>query len=369
MRIALIILLGIHGLIHTFGFLKAFGIFEFNALQQPISKLSGLFWLLAFLLFTVTLVLFLARSEYWWALGFVGVLASQILLFSHWSDAKFGTIANILILLPVIVAYSNYRFTKTIKQERGLLFNKSENLSKTNVSAEDIVRLPPIVQKWLASSGVVGKPQVSNVHLMQHLQLKLKPEQTDWKEGTAEQYFTIQPPAFSWNLTTNMNPVLPIVGRDKFDEGKGEMLIKLLSCISVANAKNNAKVDEATLQRYLAEMVWFPSATLSDYVQWEEVDNTSSRATMEFNGTKGSGIFYFAPDGQFEKFVAQRYKEATDKEPTEWTVTATKTEERNGIKIPTECEAHWNLDEGRWTWLKLKIGHIEYNVEGMPVGE
>ena len=50
MRIALIILIGIHGIIHLFGFLKAFGISEFNAITQPISKTFGLVWLLTFIL-------------------------------------------------------------------------------------------------------------------------------------------------------------------------------------------------------------------------------------------------------------------------------------------------------------------------------
>ena len=88
---------------------------------------------------------------------------------------------------------------------------------------------------------------------------------------------------------------------------------------------------------------------------------------MKFNGTKGKGVFYFDERGQFKKIVAMRFKETNDNEPIEWTVVANKTEERNGIKIPTECEATWNLESEQWTWLKLKITHIEYNVEKIPV--
>ncbi len=87
---------------------------------------------------------------------------------------------------------------------------------------------------------------------------------------------------------------------------------------------------------------------------------------MEFEGTTGTGEFHFDQNGSFKKFVAMRYKDASDAEPTEWTVTATKTEERNGIKIPIECEVSWKLDEGNWTWLKLKVKRIEYNFEKMP---
>ena len=41
------------------------------------------------------------------------------------------------------------------------------------------------------------KPKISNVFLTQDLQLKFKPGQEKWNKGKAEQYFTIQPPAFN----------------------------------------------------------------------------------------------------------------------------------------------------------------------------
>jgi hypothetical protein len=88
---------------------------------------------------------------------------------------------------------------------------------------------------------------------------------------------------------------------------------------------------------------------------------------MEFNGTKGSGVFHFDGDGHFKKFVAQRYQDASSIKPTEWTVVATKSEVRNGINIPIECEASWTLEDGKWTWLKLKITDIQYDVKAMLV--
>ena len=88
---------------------------------------------------------------------------------------------------------------------------------------------------------------------------------------------------------------------------------------------------------------------------------------MGFKGTKGSGEFHFDEKGNFKKFVAMRYQDLITEEPTEWIVIAIKTEERNGIKIPVECEASWILERGKWTWLKLKIKEIQYNVEEIPV--
>ena len=323
----------------------------------------GYAWLLAFALFILTLTLRSLRSKYWWFVGFLAVIASQMLVVYFWTDAKFGTLANLLVLFTAILGYSRFNFSQKLKAERRHLLEQAQPLKQQKINTEDLKGLPSIVQKWLKFSGATDTPNVSNVYLTQELQLKLRPEQKDWKPGNAEQYFTVQPPAFHWDIQTEMNALLPVVGRDKFENGKGEMYIKLLSLLPVANTKQHEKVHQATLQRFLAEMVWFPSACLSPYLQWEAIDERSAKATMEYQGTKGSGIFYFDATGQFERFVAMRFKDVTDTSPKEWTVIAKKTEERNGVKIPTECEAIWQLETGAWTWLQLKIKHIEYNVD------
>ncbi len=367
MRIVLLALIGLHAIIHLFGFLQAFEFSEFNGISQVISKTSGLLWLVASLLFMVTAILYFIHSNIWWAFGLTTIVISQILIFNYWSDAKYGTIANLIVFVGVLLAYLNNNFQHLVSNERTQMFETSVKYQGDSISSHQISDLPVVVQKWMNYSGVIGKSTISTVFLIQDLQLKLKPEQENWSQGSAEQYFTIQPPSFNWDIETQMNPLMSAIGRDKFENGKGEMLIKLFGLIPVADVKNEEKINQAALQRYLAEIVWFPSAAMSEYLVWEEIDEFSAKATMEYNGTKGSGIFYFDEFGQFEKFTAMRFKSPTDSEPTEWTVVANRTEERNGIKIPTECEAIWSLESEKWTWLKLKIKHIEYNVDKMPV--
>ena len=361
MRIVLIILIGIHGIIHLFGFFKAFGISEFNAISQPISKTFGIIWLLPFVLFAITIAQLIAQSSYWWIIGIVGIVLSQFLIINYWSDAKFGTILNLIILISLIIAYSTSSFNKKVSDETTNMLENSSTIYKSIVSEQMISDLPKIVQKWLLNSGTIGKEAVYKVYLEQDLQMLMNLDQKEWRNAKAEQYFTTDPPAFNWSVNLKMNPLVDLVGRDKFENGQGEMTIKIFSLFSVVNAKHNEKVNQATLQRYLAEIVWFPSTSLSSYITWQAIDDYAAKATMEFNGTKGSGAFHFDKNGNFEKFVAMRYKDASDPEPTEWTVTATKTEQRHGIKIPIECEVAWKLEDRNWVWLKLKITDINYN--------
>ncbi len=361
MRIGFIILLALQSAFHLIGFLEIFGISKFEILKQSISKVSGLSFLLTCLLFVTSLTLFLTRSKTWWAYAFLAIILSQVLIFMFWGALRYVSIVNGIILIGTLIAYSNYRFENMVQTERTELLSKSVNKQEEHIQLNDLSHLPPIIQKWLKNSGVIGKQKVSNVYLTQTISLKLSPSQTEWNTGTAEQYFTTYPPAFNWNIHTKMKSLLNVVGRDKFENGQGAMLIKLLGLIPVVDVKKNDKINQATAQRFLAEIVWFPTAALSSSIQWEPIDHHSAKGTLHYNGTKGSGIFFFDHQGRFNKFVAMRYKDISDTAPREWTVTATKIEERNGIKIPTECEASWKLNNDTWTWLKLKIKQIQYN--------
>ncbi len=263
MRIAFGVLIGLHGIIHLFGFLKAYGIAEFDAINRPITKIFGIVWLLTFVLFVVAAFLLMVHSSRWWMFGMVGIAISQVLIINYWSDAKFGTLLNIVILAPALISFSGYNFTKKVNGEISQMLSKTVETESIIVAEEMTLDLPRTVQKWLKNSGVMGKEVVHRAHMQQELQMLMKPGQKEWTIAKARQYFTVVPPAFHWVVNLNMGPLLEMVGRDKFENGKGEMSIKIFSFFPIANARNDEKVNQATLQRYLAEMVWFPSASLN----------------------------------------------------------------------------------------------------------
>jgi len=59
--------------------------------------------------------------------------------------------------------------------------------------------------------------------------------------------------------------------------------------------------------RYLAEIVWFPSAALNDYIHWEQIDSTTAKATMTYVRITSSGLFKFDMDVNAISFEAKRY--------------------------------------------------------------
>ena len=69
---------------------------------------------------------------------------------------------------------------------------------------------------------------------------------------------------------------------------------------------------------------------------------------MEFKGTKGSGEFHFDEKGNFKKLLHCVIRFKCKRTNRNGLVVATQIEERNGIKIPVECEASWKLEVNKY---------------------
>lgn len=270
------------------------------------------------------------------------------------------------MLLVSSTLAASYWFQAHITQETRQLIGQTLPTENTYVTEEDIGYLPEPVQRWLRHSGMVGKPFIHIGKVTQRAEMKLKPEQTDWMSAQAVQYSTVDPPSFIWTVDVRMNSFLGFRGRDKFEDGKGEMLIKVNSLFDVVKERGE-KLDEGTLQRYLGEVVWFPSMALSPYISWETLSDSSVKATMAYKGTEGSGVFHFSSEGDFVLYSAKRFRGNESKAGrSEWILRVEDHQVFEGICVPSKMTATWELEGGEWTWLKLEIVDISYNEPLIP---
>jgi hypothetical protein len=349
-----------HGLIHVLGFLSAYTLIGYDKQISGISKPIGVFWLLTSILFLVAAVLLLTHKN-WFYLALLGVLISQILIVLVWKDAKFGTFANIIILLVSLSALGQQRFQKMVNDESSeLLKQVSHNTSKI-ISENDLNQLPPIISTWVKNSGVINHPEIVAVRLKQKGEMRTKPS-GKWMPFSATQYFNVKNPSFVWNTNVEAMSVINMVGRNKLSDGSGEMLIKLAALIPVVNESDNEQINSGAMIRYLAEICWFPSAALNDYISWTPIDETSAEGTFTYKDHSVSGVFSFNTSGDLISFEADRYyggnKDATLET---WRVETLSFKEFDGIKIPNKNKVIWKLSDGDFTWLNLEITDIEFN--------
>jgi hypothetical protein len=369
MRTAITALLALHGAIHIMGLLKWSRLAAVPQLTGrtllPLSNGASwafaLLWLATFSLLLAGAALRAVRGESWWIAAAAGVLLSQCLIVFAWHDAKFGTLANLVILLPVVAAAAHARFERRIDAEvRALLAPAAASSPAPIVTREELAPLPAPVRKWLVSSGVVGRARARSVRLKQRGQLRTAPDAA-WMPAEAEQYFTIAKPAFVWRVDATMMGFLPIAGRDRYAGGSGHMLIKAASLLNVVDASDE-RIASGALLRFLGEIVWFPSAALSPNVSWDAVDSSSARATLRDAGLTASAVFTFSPEGRVLRLNAERYLGGGAKaQLTPWVVSCSQWRVIRGVEIPTHGDVGWKLPGGDFSYYRWEILDLEYD--------
>lgn len=360
MKIALTLLLLIHGTIHLMGFASSYFSSSINKQVLGIPKPIGAIWLVVFIMFIVAASALIANKK-WFYIAFIAAIISQILIVLVWKEAKFGTIANIIILVVSYSAYGNHQFNKMVKIETAEILQHINSENTTIISEKDMLHLPEIVQKWMKNSGVIGNKKITSVRLKQKGKMKTKPN-SKWLNFKAEQYFNVEEPAFVWFTEVEFIPLLRLVGRDKLIDGEGHMFIKLAGIIPVVKEGKNEKINSASMLRYLAEITWFPSAALNDYILWETIDELTAKATLTLHGKSVSGIFKFSKHGDMQSFEAKRYYGAGEHATLEtWRIKTIAYKDFNGYRIPSKSDVLWQLKDGDFNWLNLEITEISYN--------
>jgi len=272
-----------------------------------------------------------------------------------------SSLVILAILAAAAVFISDRRFEKRAREEIAGLLAANSTREQGVITPEDLAGLPEPVQKWLKRSGVVGRERVHTVFLKQEGMMQLEPEQA-WMPVEAEQYFTVESPGFIWKAKVKMNPLMFFTGLDKYCQGHGSMQIKLLSLIPVVDAQGT-EIDQGTLVRYLGEIIWFPAAALSDYLQWEEQGPNAARVTMSYGGITASATFDFTEQGDVVGFSTMRYREVKGQYSLEkWGARITGYREFNSLRIANEGEVIWYLPEGEFPWYRFRITQLEYNV-------
>lgn len=358
MKWVLFILFVIHALIHSLGFVKSFNFFQVKELKQDISTFWGVSWIIVACLILIYAVSQLSDLKWRWFPGLLGGILSLVLIVRFWSDAKFGLILSLLILIMAVFDFLAVKFEQQIDQERTMML-----LREGNGCMPTKADLPESVEKWLIQSNSVKMKGKRTVRLKQNFRIKLKPEQSDWFEGKAVQDFNLSHPGFIWVIDLSLYHVLQIKGRDLLDKGLGAMTIRLFSALSIVNESKTLEMNEGTLQRFLGEIVWFPAFATSELIKWESIDAYNAKATIDVDGISVSGVFTFSNEYQFMRFETNRfYGGESNSRRFPWIIEASDWKRLNGVTIPVKCTATWLLDEGPWTWAEIDVTDVIYTM-------
>jgi hypothetical protein len=249
--------------------------------------------------------------------------------------------------------------SRTTHGEARALLQHSEQPSPALITETHLRGLPEVVQRYLRYAQVPGKAAIRTVHLKQRGSFRIKAGQA-WMPLAAEQYYSTQPPAFLWHGVIKQSPLLSLAAWDRFTDGHGNLMVKLLSFITLVNA-HGPEADQGELLRYLSEIPWFPTAWLSDYIQWQAIDDRSARATIQQPGVTASAVLFFDDEGKLTRMNAERSMLVKGKPVLEqWETRGGDYREVQGLRIPFQAEAVWQLPAGDFSYFRGEITEIDF---------
>lgn len=364
MKYLLLVVVVVHGLIHLMGFAKAFGLASFEQLRVPISQPLGLLWLAAALLFLLSTVLLLIAPNWWWAPALGAVVVSQLVIITSWSDAKFGTLANLIILLPALIAALGhapwgYRAQYTHDIAEGLA---APAAPVAPVTEADIARLPLIVQQYLHFTGAVGQPRVANYRLHFHGALRNGPDSA-WMPMEADQQSFVAPAERLFLVDAQMFGV-PMTAYHRYIGPNAIFEVNVAALVKVVDARG-PEMNRSETVTLFNDMVLLAPATLIDpAITWEELDPLTVRATFTNASNTIAAVLTFAENGALTNFVSDDRSRTLDGktyEQVRWSTPVSGWRTVNGRRLP-EAEARWQLPTGEFTYGRFEVVDVAYNV-------
>lgn len=359
MKIAFLILVVLHGLLHTLGFVKAFDISELNLLTQNISRPFGILWLSACVLLVIAAAMLAFENGKWMWLGLIGILISQTLIIYFWQDAKFGTVANVIIFFGIVAEFASSGYYRRYQRDVRTGLQQKAYFENSDLTETDVASLPGPVKKYMRYSGSVGKRKVNNFNIEFTGKIR-KDEQSAWMPFTSQQYNFMQTPTRLFFMKAVMKN-LPVAGYHSFKDGHAFMDIRLLSLFKV-QFQDGPEMDLSETVTFFNDMCCLAPGTLIDKrITWLAVDGNRVKASFTNNHISVSAWLYFSDAGALVNFVSDDRYSADAGRQLPWSTPLKDYQQINGYTLMDNAETIYSYPDRDLCYGTFKLVSVNYN--------
>jgi hypothetical protein len=363
-KVLFVLLLAGHGLIHTAGFAKAFGFAALPALTQPVSRAAGVAWLAAGLGFLAAAALLLAGSRRWWWAALPAVAVSQALIIQAFHDAKLGTIANAIILVPLLVALAELR-PSSLRSRYEADVREAEAIAATlpsqPVTEQDLLAVPEPVRTYLRRAGVVGKPRPALLHARFRARMRTAPD-AGWMTATVEQVSVLgrSPRRLFYMEAARVG--VPFVAFHRYVGDAATMQVRVAGLLPLVDAAGPEMTQGETVTLLNDLCILAPAALLDAPITWQAQGPREVRATYANAGHTVSAVLSFDAAGDLAGFVSNDRYQSDGKtyQLFPWSTPVGGFRAFDGVRLPAEGEARWREPAGEWPYGQFSLLRLDY---------
>ncbi|MEZ5142929.1 MAG: DUF6544 family protein [Acidimicrobiales bacterium] len=367
MRWVVFVVLVVHGLVTLLGAAKAFEVVDLPQLTEPIAPAMGVVWLVAGFLILVAAVLMVVGTRWWWAVGALALVVSQVAIASDWVDAKAGTAANVVLLVAVVYGFLSEgptSYHEAYRRQRDAELAAPAGSAGTVTEAE-LAHLPGPVATYVRATGAVGRPRVDGFRARIHGRIRSGPDAA-WMPFTGEQVNRFGPePSRVLFMAASMFGV-PIDVLHTFTGSAARMRVKAWSLVPMVDAQGEEMTRAETVTQLNDLCVMAPAALVDPRLQWEAIDERSARVTFTRGSVTVAAVLGFDDDGRLVDFVSDdRLRASSDGStftPQRWSTPLRDYRSFDGRSLSTAGEGRWHAPdpEGEFAYLEFDIDEITY---------
>jgi len=368
MKLFLTLLLAAHGALHLLGVAKALAPGAVPQLKAPIGLGAGVLWFAACAAFWAAAIVLHTAPRQFWLVTLAALAASQTAIGLSWADAKFGTLPNLLLFLPVAVSLLDLRPGSFPSAYRRAVESQLSSEGSTSLVTEaDLSPLPPVVQTYLRRAGVVGQPRVKNFRA--HFRGEMRNgKNAPWMKIVADQVDFVDTRARVFLVHAWMKGI-PFDALHLYSDATATMQVRVASLFDVVDARGPLMNQSETVTLFNDLCLFAPGSLVDAPVVWSEVTPRSVRATFVNLDVSISADLFFDDAGDLEGFLSNdRYQSADGKAYSRlpwWTPVGTY-RRFGAVRLPAKDEAAWREADGEFTYARFELESIEYNVTASP---
>ena len=283
-----------------------------------------------------------------------------------WQDARFGTVANLLLLPGLLYSLASQGPWSFRSQYLGQVrprVERSAPRAMPPVTPQDLSCLPKPLRDYLEQAGVVGQPRVRHFRARWRGRIRGGPDEP-FMPFTAEQHNFVSEPARFFHMQARRGG-LPVDVLHAFAQGTATLRVKLLSLVPVVDARGPELTRAETVTLFNDLCLLAPGALVDAPITWEALDAHSVRGTFRLGPNTVSAHLRFNARAELVDFVSDdRLMASADGqrfEPRRWSTPVGTYRAFGPYRLFSRGRAVWHDADGEYTYLEAELRDVEIN--------